>query len=100
MSVAGLSLLNQLLTYDPNKRATARQALKHSYFQEQPLPKIPANMPTFPSAHDADAHQSRWHNRRHAPPLTCLHVQLQRFLFLVGHVSSVRTKASEYPISV
>jgi len=68
--VAGLSLLNQLLTYDPNKRATARQALKHSYFLEQPLPKSPANMPTFPSAHDADAHQSRWHNRRPAPPLT------------------------------
>lgn len=64
VSVAGLSLLNQLLTYDPNKRVTARQALKHPYFQEQPLPKNPSNMPTFPSAHDADAHQSRWHNRR------------------------------------
>lgn len=67
MSAAGLALLNQLLTYDPEKRATARSALRHSYFREQPLPRSPANMPTFPSAHDMDARTSRWHNRRSAP---------------------------------
>lgn len=82
VSVAGLSLLNQLLTYDPNKRVTARQALKHSYFQEQPLPKNPSNMPTFPSAHDADAHQSRWHNRRHAFVPSCPNIPLPAALLL------------------
>lgn len=55
LSKTGLSLLNGLLTYDPDKRLTARQALKHDYFNEAPLPKLPQDMPMFPSAHDATA---------------------------------------------
>jgi serine/threonine protein kinase len=31
MSTAGLNLLQQLLTYDPAKRITAKQALQHQY---------------------------------------------------------------------
>ena len=67
MSVAGLGLLNQLLTYDPAKRASARAALRHAYFREQPLPREPGDMPTFPSVHDAaDAHPG-WRSRRCVP---------------------------------
>lgn len=59
LSKTGLSLLNGLLTYDPEKRLTARQALKHPYFQELPLATLPHNMPYFPSAHDADANDDQ-----------------------------------------
>ena len=57
-----MSLLNKLLTYDPTKRLSARAALRHSYFQEQPPPKQPADFPTFPSAHDTGLRQK--HQRR------------------------------------
>lgn len=33
-----LDLLKQLLLFDPNRRLTAEQALKHPYFSSQPLP--------------------------------------------------------------
>jgi serine/threonine protein kinase len=48
LSKHGLDLLNQMLTYDPDKRITARQALSHRYFQELPLPAAHSLMPTFP----------------------------------------------------
>ena len=63
LSTTGLSLLNGLLTYDPDKRLTARQALRHPYFNEPPLAKLPQDMPYFPSAHDADANDDQ-HKRR------------------------------------
>ncbi|DBA72217.1 TPA: hypothetical protein ACH3X2_010612 [Trebouxia sp. C0005] len=63
LSTTGLSLLNGLLTYDPDKRLTARQALRHPYFNEPPLGKLPQDMPYFPSAHDADANDDQ-HKRR------------------------------------
>ncbi|GAU97291.1 hypothetical protein RvY_08614 [Ramazzottius varieornatus] len=48
LSPSGLHLLNALFTYDPDKRSTAREALKSSYFKEHPLPCSPDLMPTFP----------------------------------------------------
>lgn len=45
---SGLRLLNLLLMYDPEKRATARDALSTSYFKTNPLPCDPDMMPTFP----------------------------------------------------
>ncbi|KAM7483444.1 hypothetical protein LguiB_008027 [Lonicera macranthoides] len=45
----GFDLLNKLLTYDPNKRITAEDALNHGWFQEVPLPKSKDFMPTFPA---------------------------------------------------
>ncbi|GMI95192.1 CYCLIN-DEPENDENT KINASE G2 [Hibiscus trionum] len=48
LSDAGFDLLNRLLTYDPEKRITADDALNHSWFCELPLPKSKEFLPTFP----------------------------------------------------
>ena len=34
------------------RRISCADAIKHPWFQEQPLPKDPAIMPTFPSTND------------------------------------------------
>ncbi|KAH7835814.1 hypothetical protein Vadar_030114 [Vaccinium darrowii] len=54
LSDAGFDLLNKLLTYDPEKRITAEDALKHEWFHEVPLPKSKEFMPTFPAQHAQD----------------------------------------------
>ncbi|KAE8687390.1 hypothetical protein F3Y22_tig00111022pilonHSYRG00655 [Hibiscus syriacus] len=54
LSDAGFDLLNTLLTYDPDKRITAEDALNHEWFREVPLPKNKAFMPTFPAQHAQD----------------------------------------------
>ena len=48
LSQAGLRLLNRLFMYDPDKRASAVDALEVSYFKEQPYPCDPDLMPSFP----------------------------------------------------
>lgn len=48
LSEAGHRLLNLLLMYDPQRRATAKDSLESSYFKEKPLPCEPELMPTFP----------------------------------------------------
>ncbi|XVE56629.1 hypothetical protein DITRI_Ditri04bG0026000 [Diplodiscus trichospermus] len=48
LSDAGFDLLNRLLTYDPEKRITADDALNHDWFREVPLPKSKELLPTFP----------------------------------------------------
>ncbi|EKM60944.1 uncharacterized protein PHACADRAFT_85120 [Phanerochaete carnosa HHB-10118-sp] len=50
ITTAGLDLLSQLLTYDPEQRITAEEALKHPYFSESPYPKHPDLFGSFPSA--------------------------------------------------
>ncbi|KAL8150992.1 hypothetical protein V2J09_020800 [Rumex salicifolius] len=54
LSDAGFDLMNKLLTYDPEKRMTAEEALQHEWFQEVPLPKSKVFMPTFPAQHAQD----------------------------------------------
>ncbi|CAN6464187.1 unnamed protein product [Victoria cruziana] len=54
LSDAGFDLLNRLLTYDPEKRITADEALEHKWFTEPPQPKDPSFMPTFPSQNAQD----------------------------------------------
>ncbi|KAJ4802298.1 Cyclin-dependent kinase 2 [Rhynchospora pubera] len=54
LSDAGLDLLYKLLTYDPEERITAEEALKHPWFSELPLPKSKDFMPTFPAHNNKD----------------------------------------------
>ncbi|CAK7327402.1 unnamed protein product [Dovyalis caffra] len=54
LSDSGFDLLNKLLTYDPEKRITAEDALNHDWFREVPLPKSKDFMPTFPAQHAQD----------------------------------------------
>ena len=54
LSDAGFDLLNKLLTYDPERRITVNEALKHDWFREVPLPKSKDFMPTFPAQHAQD----------------------------------------------
>jgi cell division cycle 2-like protein len=49
LSDAGFDLLNRMLTYDPSRRITAREALEHRWFNESPFPVDPDMMPTWPS---------------------------------------------------
>ncbi|KYR00282.1 putative protein serine/threonine kinase [Tieghemostelium lacteum] len=48
LSKKGLDLLNCLLTFDPVKRITASECLKHPYFSELPYPNKILLMPKFP----------------------------------------------------
>ncbi|KAJ8084187.1 hypothetical protein PM082_002954 [Marasmius tenuissimus] len=50
LTTAGLDLMISLLTYDPERRITADEALQHPYFTESPLPKHPDLFGSFPSA--------------------------------------------------
>ncbi|EGG20701.1 putative protein serine/threonine kinase [Cavenderia fasciculata] len=44
-------LLSRLLTYDPEKRISASEALQHPYFFESPPMRDPLLMPTWPESH-------------------------------------------------
>lgn len=44
----GWALLNALFMYDPRRRATASDVIKHAYFDRLPHPCKPSLMPTFP----------------------------------------------------
>lgn len=49
LTAAGASLLNSLLSLNPDRRPTAREVLSHEYFRQDPKPKNEAMFPTFPS---------------------------------------------------
>lgn len=49
LTASGIDLLSSMLTYDPELRTSAEQALHHPYFTESPLPKHPDLFPSFPS---------------------------------------------------
>ncbi|KAH9314621.1 hypothetical protein KI387_023248, partial [Taxus chinensis] len=59
LSECGFDLLNRLLTYDPNKRITAEEALNHEWFRELPLPKSKEFMPTYPTRSDHNRQSRR-----------------------------------------
>ncbi|XP_072162606.1 cyclin-dependent kinase 11B [Bemisia tabaci] len=49
ISDAGLKLLSDFLTYDPNQRISADAALKSNYFKELPKAIDPSMFPTWPA---------------------------------------------------
>lgn len=49
LSESGLDLLSRLLTYNPEMRITAEEALDHPWFREVPLPNSTDFMPSFPA---------------------------------------------------
>ena len=61
LTTAGASLLNALLSLNPDRRPTAKEMLQHEYFRQDPKPKPESMFPTFPSK----AGQER--RRRHEP---------------------------------
>lgn len=52
LSDLGLDLMLKMMTYDPAKRITAEEALKHPWFKESPLPEAIEDMPQFPSLNE------------------------------------------------
>eukprot|EP01090_Pellita_catalonica_P016756 TRINITY_DN4890_c0_g1_i2.p1 TRINITY_DN4890_c0_g1~~TRINITY_DN4890_c0_g1_i2.p1 ORF type:complete len:202 (-),score=24.72 TRINITY_DN4890_c0_g1_i2:204-809(-) len=52
LTETGYDLLERLLEYDPKKRISAKEALKHPYFTERPHPRDPALIQTRPSLHE------------------------------------------------
>lgn len=59
LSDAGITLLQQLFTYDPSRRVSAKTSLKSSYFKEKPLPIDADIMPTFPEHRNFKELESR-----------------------------------------
>lgn len=48
-SEAGMQLLNHLLAPCPDRRISARDALRSAWFQEEPRPAPPDMFPTWPA---------------------------------------------------
>ncbi|XP_057307490.1 cyclin-dependent kinase 10-like [Hydractinia symbiolongicarpus] len=48
LSSSGILLMNNMFMFDPEKRITACDSLKSSYFKDRPLPVEKAMLPTFP----------------------------------------------------
>jgi len=54
-----VDLLKKLLTLDPKKRITAKEALTHDYFWTSPEPALPKDLPTYAPSHELDARKAR-----------------------------------------
>lgn len=86
-------LLKRLLAYDPEKRITAAEALKHPYFQEQPKPSRfcfagyrpyrypehsirPENYPPKSTGNQSQQQQQSRHHRSSSQPSSSRHRQI------------------------
>jgi len=60
----GLDLINKLLIYDPIKRITAENALKHPWFKEEPSACSLDEMPNFPELNDKEREDSKKNRKK------------------------------------
>lgn len=69
-----VDLLSRMLCLDPDRRITARDAIMHEYFYEEPMACEPEELPKFAASHemtmkakrkaDKEAHRGQEHNKR------------------------------------
>ena len=59
LSDLGLDLLQKMMTYDPSKRLSAEEALKHPWFREEPRCETLAQMPQFPAQNEISREELR-----------------------------------------
>jgi len=52
-------LLRKLLSMDPEKRISAKEALDHDYFWSEPMPARPEQLPKYPPSHEFTAKKRR-----------------------------------------
>lgn len=73
-------LLQCMLTYDPAKRISAEDALRHPYFHESPAPAHPDSFGSFPSVAAGEKHRRTSphapQRRAHPPPTYSLEFDL------------------------
>ncbi|KTW28738.1 uncharacterized protein T551_02588 [Pneumocystis jirovecii RU7] len=62
-TTATKDLLNRLLTYDPEKRISAKIALNHEYFKESPQTQDPSLLPTFPEIRNQQKNDHKRQNK-------------------------------------
>lgn len=67
LSDAGYDLLLKCFTFDPKRRITAKEALNHEFFKEQPLPKDSSLFPSWPSVKGAKEAKPNKIQRRQTP---------------------------------
>ncbi|GJP52887.1 hypothetical protein CLOM_g11970 [Closterium sp. NIES-68] len=61
-----LDLLDKMLTLDPNKRLSAKDALDAEYFWVDPLPCDPGSLPQYESSHEFQTKKRRQQQRQQA----------------------------------
>lgn len=59
LSDLGLDLLQKMLTYDPDKRISAKDALNHPWFKEFPYACAPNRMPKLMATNDVERVHSK-----------------------------------------
>ncbi|XP_031402106.1 cyclin-dependent kinase C-2-like [Punica granatum] len=60
-----LDLLERMLTLDPSKRISAKDALDAEYFWTDPLPCDPKSLPKYESSHEFQTKKKRQQQRQH-----------------------------------
>lgn len=61
-----LSLLEQMLVFDPNRRWTTEECLGHSYFRNTPLPTDPQKLPIIKNKENNNENSSNYMKKRKA----------------------------------
>ena len=90
LSRAGVDLMNAFLTFDPDRRISAKEALQHPWFSEHPLPQNPKRRSMMASSGGARRPMTRHRkaDRGSAHDASCL----PRFMFSSTHVLQARRR--------